>query len=256
MEQFKDLEAWDLLIESRQYRNIAGIKSMNLRNIADFAFLDMLNLYILNNEYETAPIAARYADKTMGFRNFSKARLSGTDLYVSMNILSDPTSLFSSKIGQNPEADALLRSKLKINLPTVKRYLDLLADGKITGPDAGTLLLRMEKQLNITDSKLKSLRRLTQDWQGLTSMQRSLVVSKMLQYYKKFAKRSELMVFLEDMGKSKGYELRGPVDAELANLGLGQSSALQQALGAAAPVAAFFAGSKLAKMLFSPDEDK
>jgi hypothetical protein len=256
MEQFKDLEAWDLMVESRQYRNIANVRSMNLRNIADFAFLDLLSLFVLNNEYETAPVAARYSDKTISFRNFSKARLSGTDLYVSMNILSDPTSLFSGKISQNPDADALLRSKLKINLPTVKRYLDLLADGKMTAADASTLLLRLEKQLNITDSKLKSLRRLVQDWQGLNSMQRSLVVSKMLQYYKKFAKRSELMVFLEDMGKSKGYELHGPIDAELANLGLGQSTALQHAMGAAAPIAAFFAGSKLAKMLFSPDKDK
>lgn len=218
MEQFEDLQAWDLMVESRQYRASGG-RGLNLRNVADFAFLDLLSLFILHNEYETAPIASKYADSTMSYRNFAKARLSGTDLYVSMNILSDPTSVFSRRIAQNADADAILRSKLKLNLPTVKRYLDLLADGTITKDDTATLLLRIEKQLNITDSKLRSIRRLVQDWPGLNTMQRELATTKMLQYYKKFAKRSEIAVFLGDMAKGKGYEMRGGIDAELANLG-------------------------------------
>jgi len=253
MEQFENLESWDLLIESRQYRSGSGLKGMNLRNVSDFAFLDLLSLFILNNEYESAPIASRYADKTMSFRNFSKARLSGTDLYVSLNILSDPVSVFSSRIGQNPEADAILRSKQKLHLPTVKRYLDLLADSKITSSDAAVLLLRLEKQLNITDSKLKSIRRLVQDWPALNQMQRSLVVDKMLQYYHKFAKRSELAVFLEDLGKSKGYEIRGPIDAELKNLGYNEKPSLLKAL---APLAGLYGGYKLGYHMFGPKEDK
>lgn len=253
MEQFKDLEAWDLMVESRQYRNSAAVKRLNLRNVSDFAFLDLIALNILFSEYETAPVAARYADKTMFFRNFSKARLSGTDLYVSMNILSDPTSVFSSKISQNPEADAILRSKLKVNLPTVKRYLDLIADSKLTPADTSMLLLRLEKQLNITDSKLKSIRRLSQEWSHLTQMQKSLVVERMLQFYRKNAKRSELMVFLEDLSKTKGYDIKGPIDAELANLGYGEKTT--KLVNAIAPLAGMYAGYKLVRM-FSPKEDK
>ncbi len=258
MEQFEDLEAWDLMVESRQYRNLSNVRTMNLRSIADFAFLDLLSLYVLYNEYETAPVAARYADKTMFYRNFSKARLSGTDLYVSLNILSDPASLFSQKIGQNPEADAILRSKLKVDLSTVKRYLDSMADTKLDKDSATTLLLRLEKQLNITDSKLKSLRRLVQDWPALNSMQRNIAATRMLQYYRKFAKRSEIATFLQDMAHNKGYEMRGGVDAELANLGYDPSageqpaSATQEFVKALAPVGAFYAGSALANALFRP----
>ena len=259
MEQFKDLEAWDLMVESRQYRNLANVKTMNLRSIADFAFLDLLSLYVLYNEYETAPVAARYADKTIFYRNFSKARLSGTDLYVSLNILSDPAGLFSQRISQNPEADAILRSKLKVDLSTVKRYLDLMADATLDKDSATTLLLRLEKQLNITDSKLKSLRRLVQDWPALNSMQRNLSATRMLQYYRKFAKRSEIATFLNDMAMNKGYEMRGGVDAELADLGYKpgavgdeQPTATQQFVQAIAPVGAFYAGSALANALFKP----
>jgi hypothetical protein len=256
MEQFENLESWDLLIESRQYRSLSDVKKLNLRTVADFAFLDLLSLFILHNEYETAPIASRYADKTISFRNFSKARLSGTDLYISLNILSDPVGVFSSKIGQHPESDAILRSKLKINLPTVKRYLDLLADAKITTNDAAVMLLRIEKQFNITDSKLKSIRRLVQEWPALTQMQKSLVVDRMLQYYRKFAKKSELAVFLDDLGRSKGYEIRGPVDAELANLGYGDKSLTKELLGVIAPIAGLYLGYKLGGGSFEPKEDK
>jgi len=253
MNQFNQRPGWDLMIESRQYRNLSAIKYTTLRNIADFAFLDFLSLYILYNEYETAPIALRYADKTIGFRNFSKARLSGTDLYVSMNILSDPTSVFSSKIAQNIEEDSILRSRISINLPTVKRYLDLMADNKLTSLDSGSLLLRLEKQLDITDSKLRSIRRLVQEWTALTSMQRSIVVSRMLQFYKKFAKRSELAVFIEDLGMTKGYMFSGPIDAEMANLGLGQKNSW---LKSTIPAAGLLGGYHIGKRLFGPQDDK
>jgi hypothetical protein len=252
MEDFEHLSGWDLLVESRQYRsNTAGL---NLRNVSDFAFLDMIALFILQNEYETAAVSKNYADKTIGYRNFLRPRLSGTDLYTSLNILANPDSVFSKKIHQNPEADAILRTKLKVHTPTVKRYLDLLADGSLRKEDAAVLLLRLEKQLNITDSKLKSIRRLAQDWPAINDMQRELVVSKMLQYYRRFAKRSEMAVFLEDLGKTKGYKLNAPVDAELANLGYGEKPepSKQGWLSALAPAAALAAGYKLGYALTGP----
>lgn len=259
MDQFENREACDLMIESRQYRNPAAVKKLNLRTVANFAFIDLMSLYILYSEYESAAVAARYADKTVAFRNFSKARLNGTDLYVSMNILSDPTSRFSNGIAQNPEIDAILRSKIKVNLPTVKRYLDLIADNKIASADVSQLLLKIEKQLNITDSQLKSMRRLVQDWSNLTQMQRSLVITRILQFYHKYTKRSELMVFLEDLGKSKGYELRGPIDAELMNLGaaLGPGGTALKVLGPlAAAYTGIFGGYNLGRSLVGPKEDK
>jgi hypothetical protein len=258
MEDFEHLSGWDLLIESKQYRS--NTTNINLRNVSDFAFLDLLSLYILQNEYETAAISKNYADKTIGYRNFLRPRLSGTDLYTSLNILANPDSVFSKKIHQNPEADAILRGKLRVHTPTIKRYLDLLADGSLRSEDASVLLLRIEKQLNITDSKLKSIRRLAQDWSGINDMQRELVVARMLQYYHRFAKRSELGTFLEDMGKSKGYKLNAPVDADLANLGYGAKIEPEKHiepgkkgwLATLAPAAGLIAGYKLGYALTGP----
>lgn len=228
-DNFEHLGGWDLLVESRQYRG-AGGRNLNLRQVADFAFLDLIAAFILSNEYETSGVAKNYADKTISFRSFTRPRLSGTDLYVSLNILTNPDSVFSKQIQQNAEADELLRQKINIHMPTVRRYLDLLADNKMSTSDAQTLLLRLEKQLNITDSKLKSIRRLAQDWTGLSSAQRELLVTRMLQYYKKNMKRSELGTFLADLGKTKGYKLAAGEDAEMSLLSVG--------LKALAPLAA------------------
>ena len=262
-ENFEHLEGWDLLVESTQYRGSGG-RSLNLRNVADFAFLDMIASFILSNEYESAALAKNYADKTISYRNFLRPRLSGTDLYVSMNILANPDSIFSKTIKSHPEADEILRSKIKVHTPTIKRYLDLLADNKMTTNDASVLLLRIEKQLNITDSKLKSIRRLAQEWPALTDMQRELVISRMLQYYHKFAKRSELSVFLSDLAKRKGYEINpnAGVDAELANIGSvamqpekhhGKEEPKKRGWAAKlAPLAGAYAGYKTGYHLFGP----
>ena len=245
-----DFEQSDLLIESRQYRSPAGRRSLDLRKVADFAFVDMLSLYILSHEYETSPVSSNYAAKTISFRNFVKPRLSGTDLYVSLNILADPAGYFGKSINQNPEADQLLQGKMRFHLPTIKRYLELLQDGKLSRDDAGVLLLRLEKQFSITDSKLKSMRRLAQDWTALDSMQKQILVTRMLQFYKRTAKRSELAVFLEDMGKTKGYVLQGGIDAELTNLGY--KSAFANAVASAVPLAGFALGYKAGYALTGP----
>ena len=41
-ENFDHLEGWDILVESTQYRG-AGLRNLNLRQVADFAFLDLIN---------------------------------------------------------------------------------------------------------------------------------------------------------------------------------------------------------------------
>jgi hypothetical protein len=85
-------------------------------------------------------------------------------------------------------------------------------------------------------------------------MQKELVVARMLQYYHRFAKRSELATFLEDMGKAKGYKLNAPIDAELANLGYGEKPEPGKKgwLATLAPAAGLIAGYKLGYALTGP----
>ena len=91
-------------------------------------------------------------------------------------------------------------------------------------------------------------------------MQKELVVARMLQYYHKFAKRSEIAVFLDDLGKTKGYKLNAPIDADLANLGYGQKvepgkhiePGKKGWLATLAPAAGLIAGYKFGYALTGP----
>lgn len=257
MQNFEELN-WEIMVESRQYR-AGGAKKLNLRQVANFAFLDLLALYILHNEYEMSAVAGAYSQNTMSFRNFQRPRLSGTDLYTSLNILSNPNSVFSKTIKQNPDIDTILRNKINVHLPTVKRYLELLEKGNITGSDAAQLLLRLEKQLFITDSQYKSMRRLVQDWPNLTSMQRELVVTRMSQQYRKFARRSELFVFLEDLSKLKGYKMDATAVSQTAQvLAPGGSRGLGTALLSAAAQLGYMHGasSLLSSLIVPPKKEQ
>jgi hypothetical protein len=240
-------EQHDLLIESRQYRTPTGRKALNLRTVADFAFVDLITLFILGQEYEMAPVSTNYAAKTLAYTNFNKTRLSGTDLYTSLNILFDPEGYFSKNIAQNEANDALLRAKLRLHLPTFKRYLELIESNSMSPADAAQLMLRIEKQLGINDTILKSIRRLAQDYPALNLGQRKLLITKLLQFYKRRAKRSELGVFLDDMGRSKNYVIRGAIDSDLSNLGY--QSAFGAAAKAAIPLVGMVAGIKAGQAL-------
>lgn len=231
------------LTESKAYRVDQYVKHMDLRDVTHQVFLDLLTTWILYNENHTKPVAVRYADQTTAFGNFNKYRYGGTDIYLGLNALLNPESR-TSKILANPEANDVLRTQLKINQARIKTFLEDLAARKVDVYDAQSFFFNLETQLKIKNNSYKSIRRLAQDWPDLTPMQRQLVTTRLLQYYRNKNKKSELLPFLEDMSKTKGYELKGVVDAEAQNMGYGTMNALGK-LGLAA--AGMYAGYKLGK---------
>lgn len=231
------------LTESKAYRVDQYVKHMDLRDVSHQVFLDLLTTWILYNENHTKPVAIRYADKTNAFGNFNKYRYGGTDIYLGLNALLSSDSR-TSKILANPEANEVLRKQLKINPTRIKTFLDDMASRKLDVYDAQSFFFNLEQQLKIKNNSYKSIRRLAQDWPDLTQMQKQLVTTRLLQYYRNKNKKSELLPFLEDMSKTKGYELRGVVDAEAQTMGYSNMHALAK-LGLAA--AGMYAGYKLGK---------
>ena len=65
--------------------------------------------------------------------------------------------------------------------------------------------MRFERQLNVQDGMLKSLRRLAADWDNLNQNQRALVVTRIAQYMRKKAMRSELTPALLKFQKRGNY---------------------------------------------------
>ncbi len=192
--------------ESRMFRTKGKVEGTSNRAMADLAFMNMLALYILYHEYDFAPVAKSYAKKTIQTGNFNNFRTNGTDLYMTLNSLKNGTSTAREK-------DQMQQAKINLPEMKIKNFLNQMKMGRpITGPQS--FFMQLERGLDIQNSNYRSIRRLTQDWPRLNGMQKQLVITRMLQYFRTNALRSELYSFIRDMARSQGLEAKNAHNAE------------------------------------------
>ena len=205
--------------ESKMFRN-ASIGQLTLRDAVDSVFLNLLTLYLFSKEFETAPFAQDYAHRTMMFGNFTLPRVGGTDLYQGLHIILNPTGPTAQYL-KAPDQNLVLAKQLRTNAKLVKQFLIGINSGTLDRITAIRLMYRLEGQMDIDISNYKSLRRLITDWENLSTTQRQLCVTRLLQYYHLRGKRSELLPVLEVLARNKGMEMTQVGNAELAAVGAG-----------------------------------
>ena len=194
------------LMESRMFRSKSKVEDTNAREMADFAMMNLLALYILSNEYDFAVAAQDYAKRTMMYGNFNSYRAGGTDLNIALTAVRNGMSGDGAK-------DDLQNNKLRFNDVKIKAFLNTIKAGRppVSVP---SFFLRMEKDLDIQNSNYRSIRRLAQDWPRLNKMQKQLVITRMMQFFRAKALRSELYSYIRDMSRSQGLEARNAHNAE------------------------------------------
>jgi len=205
--------------ESKMFRN-NYLSQLTLRDTVDSVFLNLLTLYMLSKEFETKPFAQDYATRTMSFANFTNPRVGGTDLYQGLHIMLYPTGRTASLLKAN-EQNSALATQLRTNAKLVKDFIRGVANGTLDRTTAIRIMYRLEGQMGIDISNYKSLRRLITDWENLSTVQRQLCVTRLLQYYRLRGRRSELLPVLEALARNKGMELTDVGNAELAAVGAG-----------------------------------
>jgi hypothetical protein len=220
------------LAESRLYRTRQQLETADMRGVMDFAFITIVTLQILSSDPKTASIAQQYAIRTLANgTNFKQYRQSGSDLYQALHkIMSDPT--VSNSV---PEIQ-------------LKQYLRQMASGKPIA-SASNFLMRLERGLAINESQYKSMRRLGANWKELNTGQRGIVATRMIQFYRTHAIRSELYEPFKRYANSGGYVLQNIDNAETATIS--KRIAAKAAIGAAAFAGGFIAGRALGKSLWN-----
>lgn len=232
------------LNESRQYRTRQNIQRSNAREIVDHAFLDMITLWILYNEFDMAPIATNYARKTMMYGNFKSYRQSGTDLYMTLHLIQAQNA--DTLAGDS--ADDHLLKRIRFPETQIKGFLNAMKQNNLPKGTARQTLQLIERKFNITTSSYRSVRRLAQDWPTINATQRALVVTRLLQFYRTHARRSELFGFLQDFARTQKLEIRNAHNAEKPKSKTAATIATAAALGAAG-YAGFQAGRRLGRGL-------
>ena len=232
----KKLQLVNELTESRLFRNKKIASNVNLDDAAELAFVQLMMLNIFNKDYDFAPLAKEYAGRTSAFRNFDTFRTSGTDLYIALNrIMGKDQSFDSSK-------DKIAASRLSPNRGDLIRYLEHIGNSKSNPDFEKRMLLRFEKQLNVQNSLLKSMRRLAADWDNLNQNQKALVVTRMSQYMRSKAFRSELTPALLKFQKRGNFVVNDKKDTK-------KKIWDRPIVKAAAAVGAIYGAGKLGKYL-------
>ena len=222
------------LNESKMYRTRQAVQQSDYRDVLDFAFLNIVTLWILYNDYNTAPAAKKYAAETFKYRGFTTYRQSATDLYVALQQIANGPAA-------SPEADV---QRSKVNLPEAKlrQFFTALSQGNQL-PSVDAFFLKLERSLDIQESNYRSIRRLAASWNSATTQQKKLTVTRLLQFYRVKALRSELYPLLKQYATSNNLEM---ADVENPEKKKGLSLATKVALSGAA---GYYVGRQLGKKL-------
>ncbi len=194
------------LSESRLFRTKQIAAKVNIDDASDLAFCHFLVLNVMNKDYDFAPLAGNYADKTMQFRNFDYFRTNGTDLYMALN------RLMGKDVDNSDDKDEIASKRIAINKADVLRYLLHIGGNKSDSGFEQRYLLRFQRDLNVQDGMLKSIRRLVGDWDNLNQNQKALVVTRLVQWFRAKARRSELLPALERLQKRGNYSVNDSKD--------------------------------------------
>ena len=194
------LKLVNTLSESRLFRTKQMAGSVKIDDAAELVFVHLLILNIFNKDYDFSPLAGDIASRTMSYRNFDYFRTNGTDMYMALNRLMGK----DNDIGDN-EKDEIAKSRLSLQKADVLRFLLHFSNNRSDASFEQRYLLRYQRNLNIKDGLLKSLRRLVGDWDNLNQNQRALVVTRLVQYMRRKARLAEIMPALLKLQKRGNY---------------------------------------------------
>lgn len=202
------------LTESRIIRSKHNLRKYNLRDIADLTFVYFLTLQVLRSEFEFAPKAKEYARKTLqGSSSFDNWRPGGTDLYFLVYISHMLENAEGWDQMKNKNANEILARRIDLKIGPIKLWLRNIDKQPDRSKDH-RFLYGLEQQLVIRESNFKSVRRLVEEWEGITDHQRRLSVTRLLQALRHHAPNSELLPYLERLSRKRRFEIKGVCNPE------------------------------------------
>ena len=106
-----------------------------------------------------------------------------------------------------PQSQEFL-GKIKINMPYMRKFLNLVKIGRHDQSFERRFLLELERNLMIQNSYYRSLRRLASTWDKQPESTKKLVMTRLLQIMRTKARRSELLPMIEYVSKKDKLEDR------------------------------------------------
>lgn len=179
MDFIKDLQ------EARMTRSSDNQRMLTYSDCKERAYIILLMLQTMRYYKNHINPAAAYAYKTVMYRDYTRFRVDGSDLYnLFYFILGDDTALEKLK---DSEAAKELRRQTHINVGKLNGYLRSLGSSNKPSDNDIVALFQIEQELKISNNHYKEIRRRLGDYATATEKERKEVVTRLL-----FAGRAKL----------------------------------------------------------------
>ncbi len=190
------------LSESKLFRYTGSFARLSGKDIADQLYLQTLSVIMFSKDNEQRDYGVAYARKSTSYGPYSLFRTHATDIYLLAYAVkhSDNSSL---KITGK---DRKFLDKLQFNNRQHYNFLRKLGQTTPSRSEISSFLIRLERQLNITDSQYRLYRRLIVDWSDLKYAQKQMVVAKIMQRMRIKARPAEVFQHLVAMKTTRAYK--------------------------------------------------
>ncbi|AUZ94876.1 hypothetical protein FDI40_gp064 [Agrobacterium phage Atu_ph07] len=190
------------LNESNVIRQTGQIRKYTAKDISELAFIHILVLFIMLDEFGYEAAGVGHAAHTMKYGGFKRFNTASTDLYVYLHILSG----FDTEFLKDQTASKLFLKNMHLNMNAIKNRLREISYGKRNKAGEGGFLMNLEKQLKISNGNLKSCRRIISSWADMDEREKRLVVTRLLQALRMRTPNADILVHLEKIAKDRSYE--------------------------------------------------
>lgn len=179
----KKFQLIDSLSESKIFRSKNHIDDVSGAEVKDLFYLYVLSLYVLSKDSESASWARNYASKTKAFGNFEHFRTSATDLYILAYIISGNHDYGNSSQEQFPY----------INQREFLNFLRVISGEMDVDTLVNQYLMKLERNMRVSNSLYKSLRRKISNWDNLKPEQQKDVHKRLYKYIKSIKPQAEML---------------------------------------------------------------
>lgn len=186
------------ITESRAFRSRQELGKFSAPEIGNLVYGYMLSLILMHNEYKYQKMAQDYSSRTLSYNNFDFFRSNGTDLYLLLHSIFGKGSIIQFS---NDDSSDKYVERLQSNVLSIKNLLSLIKQDSL--PNLGSILMRMERELKISDSVLKKSRRMISDYSRLKQKERYTLLINIEQYIRRNVPKSELYSILQRMNKER-----------------------------------------------------
>jgi hypothetical protein len=100
-------------------------------------------------------------------------------------------------------------NRLKSSIIPFKEFLSHVAIANADTNAEQRMLMRLQGVLFVSDSKLRSMKRLAGDWENLKTREKRTLVSSLLTYFRTNASKSELLSYIQKLARERDYVEKG-----------------------------------------------